>query len=463
MAQRKHRAFGWLADRAADLFRGPSPLRLKKRGASPSPIVHATPLIQTLSEWELEDVLAAVESHERGEFEQSGLLWQWCQRDDKLKTVLLSRVSGLPRLPFTVETAGVDPLGEASATPREPTDLEKQAQAALKSRWFECFPESDTKAILRCSVGMGFALAQIRWVAIKGLWWPRLVLWPADAVRYDDAQRTWLAKTLDGEEIVVTPGDGTWFLYLPDGPRSFQLGGVIGLALPCLITSYSWKDWVNYNEANGAVLRKAIVPRGATRSEKDTYLANLAALGRATNTILCQRNLDGSGFDFELLEPPSGKAVDTFERSIDKAHKAKAGIVVGQTLTSDVGDSGSRALGDVHKEVKQEILSADAETFSTQLRAQVLRWWALYNFGSADVAPWPRWKHQPEADRAADANTTRTVGYVLGALRQGLAGTGYKLKIKPFCDRFGIEVEEGEDIPPAKDGGGDAGAADAQA
>src|SRR5689334_16194747 len=46
------------------------------------------PYIQTLSDWDSDTILAAINEHERGNMEQSGLLWKWCLRDDRIKTAM---------------------------------------------------------------------------------------------------------------------------------------------------------------------------------------------------------------------------------------------------------------------------------------------------------------------------------------------------------------------------------------
>jgi phage gp29-like protein len=341
------------------------------------------PLLRTLTDWDIDAVLAAVDAHERGEFQQSGLLWLWMQRDPRLKTVLDVRTGGLPALPFTVDAATATPSSEELAL-----------AALLEDRWFDLFPESTIRALLKTAIGMGVAVARVEWASDeRGHWWPRLVVWPGDEVRWDDPSSVYRVQTRQESEVPVVPGNG-WLLWEPHGARSFQAGAVISLALPCLITSFDWRDWVNYNDAYGRPIRKAIVPRGATTAAKDDFFDNLDELGRAESTILCEQNLDGSGFNFEFVTP-GGPTIDTFEKSIAQADKDKSTVILGQTLSTDVASSGSLALGDVHKEIKAEKIRADANGLATVLREQILKPWAAYNFGLRDAAPWPRWKTDP--------------------------------------------------------------------
>jgi phage gp29-like protein len=422
----------------------PSPEREERTGGV------RVPYIQTLTDWDLDDILLALEEHEKGTFATSALLWQhMVARDERLRAVLNVRDSALPALPFRL-----DPATE-EATPEE-----KQVAAALQEEWFSCFPESLNRALVRGTAGMGFVLARRSWVsrysrvAGRTLWWPRLTPWPAEAVRYDDSRQCWRAQVRNGPEVVVRTdhGDceGDWFLWLPAGSRGFQLGGVLSLALPFLISHYDWRDWINFNDAAGHPVRKATVPRGATTTKKDEFKENLAALDRLTNTILCEKNLDGSGFDFEIVSLSGGGELDTFERSLEQANKAKAILLLGQSLTTDVGDSGSRALGDVHQQIKHQIIQADAEGLSSALREQVLRDWALMNFGNAELAPWPRWDHRPPEDKAARAQTHAASADAVTKLNQVLKGTGKRVNVVAYLEEQGVPLEdEAPAEPPA--------------
>lgn len=393
----------------------------------------AVPFIRTLSDWDVDTVKAALDAHERGTFSQSGLLWQWMQRDPRLRTVMNVRVSGIPRLPLTFEAAEHDPP-EAEAT---------LAKDRLEEGWYGSFPESLVRKLLGVAVGMGVVVARVTWhVGRYGYWWPRLTVWPPEALRWDDTLRCFYAQTRAGGEVVVTPGDGEWFVWQPDGDRGFQLGAVMALALPVLITDLLTGDTVNLADAYGHPVRKAIVPRGASTTEKNNFLANLTALGRTTSSILCQKNLDGSGFDFEFVTLSTGETIAVIEEGLDRADIAKSTVILGQSLTTEVGDSGSRALGDVHQEIKGEILTADAEGFATALTAQVLRWWAKYNFGKKRLAPSPHWEAKPPEDLGATADAHVKATQAITALEGVLKGTGKKLNRLKYLEPLDLPLDD---------------------
>lgn len=389
------------------------------------------PTIRQMSEWTVDDVLSAQDAHERGEYATSGLLWLWMQRNSRLKAVLRKRCGALAALPFHLSPAS----GEEEASPQE------LAVASLLERgWYDILPESTLRGIIRQAVGMGSALCRVTWVDDGRYWWPRLQLWPADAYYYRDSDCAWYARTREGGDLRIRPGCG-WFLWLPDGPRSFQTGAVLSLALPCLVSSLSDTDWANYNAANAMVIRLAIVPRGATTTSKNTYLDNVEELGRDTSVLLCERNIDGSGFSMEQLPTASGN-IDTFERSKAGAEKAITIEILGQEKSTDLGGQGARSAVETLREVEDAIIKADAEGLSTALRSQVLALWCEYNVAGAALAPWPAWEvEQPEAASSA-AVSDKAVAEASVALEVALRGSGKSLDRLAYFERAGIPLQD---------------------
>lgn len=412
------------------LPRKATPYEEKKKTRVPSEA--SPPYIQTVSTWDIQSALSAVNEHERGNMNRSGLLWKWMMRDDRLKTVMNVRCSGLSALPFEVL-----PASDVAAPPDE-----VKAATQLKAGWKSSFPDDTIRAMLRLSVGMGVVVGRISWHAGKfGYWWPKITLWPEESIRYDDAGRCWWAQTREGGEARVTPGDGHWFLWEPDGARGWQLGAVMALALPVLITAFDWQDWVNFNDAHGRPIRKVMVPRGASPDEVATFLANVKALGRTTSSIVCRRQLTpNDDFGFEYVTPTSQGIVDTFIKSIDAANAAKATLILGQTLTTDAASGGNRALGDVHQQIKNQILQADAEGLANALGAQVIHWWAIYNLGRASLAPRPHWQASLPADLTAKAQTLSALAKAAQDLETALIGTDKQLDKVALLEEAGIPM-----------------------
>lgn len=392
------------------------------------------PQFSTHTEWTTSEIVAAVDAHELGDFASSGRLADWMGRDPRLATELGKREKGLTSLPLDVKTTTDTP------TPQE-TDIAERLEAGF----FESFGEDIITSIQRWIVLMGFALCQVRWVVRadpqgKLLWWPTLEVWHPQWVFYDDFLKAWRVQTKEGFSY-IKPGDGQWALFMPSGDRGWLQGAVRSLALPCFITSLDWLDWADFNDAVGHPVKVAYVARGTKKEDKATFISNLQLLGRRTNVLLCQKNQDDSGYDFAYKEPGS-LATSTFKDSIEVSDRAKTLVILGQVLTTEASGSGIGGGGPaaVHKMILSTILEGDANGFSTCLRYQVLTWWAFWNFGNSTLAPWVCWDLTPPEDKKLKADTLTASAAALAAVNKSLAGTGQVVDVVVFWSDFGLPL-----------------------
>jgi phage gp29-like protein len=75
------------------------------------------------------------------------------------------------------------------------------------------------------------------------------------------------------------------------------------------------------------------------------------------------------------------------ERLIEEADKVCDIMLLGQTLTTEVRESGSRALGQVHRTVMDEILEAAAKYAAKIITNQIVPGIISYNYGNLDELP----------------------------------------------------------------------------
>ena len=452
--------------------------------------VYVPPAVNIIDSWTSDRILNVLRCHEEGRFSDSSALWDFCGRDERLKTVLGTRDLSVVSLPFCTE-----------APSKIPSPLEEKAAEVLLAGWWSTFAEDVLRSWIREAVGMGFSLWQIIGWETKedGFWWPLLEAWPAASVEWSPTRRKWLVFTQGQGVVEITPGDGRWVLYTPFKNRAWMEGAIRQLAFPCFITAYDWTDWAQFNFDYGRMIRLLTVPANATPTQKETFKTNVRALGRSTNYLMLEKNLDGSGFGLDYKDPGAGSPT-TFQSAIELSNKTKTLRVLGQSLTTDIPNGGSYAAADVHRLIRQDLLKADVEGLATTLREQILKWWAFYNFGDPKVAPWPKWDSTPPEDKKAksdsrkskaealvsiqdtlsgsgkkvdpvayweddslplvdvapeeptqnlsdQANTTRTVGYVMESIKAGLEGTGYSLDILAYAERYGIPLVKKTDLP----------------
>jgi phage gp29-like protein len=142
-------------------------------------------------------------------------------------------------------------------------------------------------------------------------------------------------------------------------------------------------------------------PNGAGQPEKDTLLAALAAVSREAGVIIPE------GMAVELLEAKRSGTFDAYESLARYMDEDIAKAVLGETLSTQVGNSGSRALGEVHNEVRLEIVKADADRLAETINSTLVRWIVDLNLPdyAATGLPYPAlwWDVSEPEDLAARA------------------------------------------------------------
>jgi phage gp29-like protein len=109
------------------------------------------------------------------------------------------------------------------------------------------------------------------------------------------------------------------------------------------------------------------------------------------------------GTQIELKEPGKGGGDWPQDSLLDRADRQADLLILGQTLTTDVGESGSRALGTVHEEVRDGIISSAATWCAAVLNLQLVPAFARLNWGDEEALPEFCPKPAEQQDLKADA------------------------------------------------------------
>jgi len=147
------------------------------------------------------------------------------------------------------------------------------------------------------------------------------------------------------------------------------------------------KFWLKFIEkGTGSVVVR--YPAGATDQDKQRALEAAEAINAETAVAIPENFQIVS----ELLQAARTGATDVFLTLADQlCNNEIARVILGATLTQRASEAGygSRALGEVHQQVRFEKVAADAKDLMAVINDQLLRWLFLFNFGP-DV-PSPRW------------------------------------------------------------------------
>lgn len=389
------------------------------------------PVVTWTGSWGTASIQQALDLHDQGQFLQSAQLSETVQRDDRVATALNTRCKGLLGLPREILPSPVGDRRDA-----------KKAAAALVEMW----PESDLQETLvqalRWCVLMGFALVEIVWSGDADRWTFSLRVWHPQYVWFNWFNRKFLVNTAEGP-VEINPGDGKWFLLTAEGEyRCWIQGAIRSIAIPWLGRQYAFRDWMRFNEIYGLPIRKAIVPAQTPQGDKDGFFDDIANAGSAM-VVSCPQGTDGQGYDLELIEA-TATGWETFKNSTEDADRRITLALLGQNLTTEVS-GGSFAAAKVHGQVRQDYLEADERAVTAGFRRQVLRAWALYNFGDADLAPVVRFDTTPPDDEKAKADTLLSLSTAL----LNVAQVAPEVDRRKLLERFSLPLHEiGKEPPP---------------
>lgn len=267
--------------------------------------------------------------------------------------------------------------------------------------WYAMATEAELAELLQWGVLLGVALAKLTpVVAPSGRTVLKIEPWDPRWLRWDDPSQRWMVTTANRGEIPVEE-DGRWLLLTPFGAhRPWERGLWRALARWCLLKKYAREDWARHGEtkAQGVLvgLNVNATKPGETDlspAQRQKLASQLRNLGRDAALVLPR------GLDLKLIESAANN-FQTYEAQINAANTGITICLLGQNLTTEVS-GGSYAAAQVHSQVADYLRRMLAEVLSTTLHDKVLSVWALWNFGSVRVAPWPSWKVDPTGDAKA--------------------------------------------------------------
>ena len=121
-----------------------------------------------------------------------------------------------------------------------------------------------------------------------------------------------------------------------------------------------------------------------------------------------------SGTKIEFLDASKSATALPQRDLIEMADTQCDTFILGQTLTTDVGDSGSRALGDVHQEVRNDVIAGVSEFVSDIINEQLVPSVISLNYGDAQDLPKIKAAFEKRKDEQAMAARDKVLFSELG-------------------------------------------------
>lgn len=165
-----------------------------------------------------------------------------------------------------------------------------------------------------------------------------------------------------------------------------------------LFKHYAIKDWVIFCEVFGMPLRLGKYSPGATEDDKAALVAAISSLGSDAAGIISKST------EIEFVETVKTAGSDLYKVLGDFCNAEISKALLGQTLSSQVGDKGSYAASKTHNEVRLDLLKADGRAAAATVRNQLIRPLVGFNFGWDTALPKYKSVYDEDEDLVAKTN-----------------------------------------------------------
>lgn len=335
--------------------------------------------------------------------------------DDQVKSCMEQRIRA-------VVSRGWDVLPGDEADPRSVAAGDALKAALVRAGW-----DRVTEKMLWATF-YGYQVGELMWGAEGGLFgWVETDRCRPIHVRH--ARR--FRFDAEGRLRLLTPGNRRgepvpdrkfWTLVAggTDDDTPYGQGLAEWLYWPTLFKRNGIRFWNIFLDKFSVPTAKGTYPRGSSAADRDKLLAAIAAIANDSGFAIPE------GMDVELLQLAQtgadfGAACRYFDGAIAK-------VVLSQTMTTDNGSS--RAQGEVHADVKLEVVKADADLLSDSFNGGPARWFTDLNFGADVASPSVVRIVEEEDDLKEAADTDEVLGRV-----------GWRRTAESFRDRFGDGYE----------------------
>ncbi|GEC88604.1 MULTISPECIES: DUF935 domain-containing protein [Brevibacillus] len=338
------------------------------------------------------------------------------EKDLKLGSLLQTRKNAVLGLNWEVMPAD------------ESEEAKRRAELVKKAMEFEGL--EDTLLDLLDAIGKGFSVCEIEWNYDQGMVLPKRIPW-VDTRRF--------TFDLEGNMRLITDENPTGMLlptnkfmihrYKARSGSMVRAGIIRSCAWMYMFKNYSIKDWMTFLEVFGMPIRVGKYEPGTPDHDRAVLERAVQAIGSDAAAVISKNTM------IEFIQTAQ-KSADPFKDMVALANSEMAQAVLGQTLSSDVGSSGSRALGQTHGEVRQDLLEADCKGLAETFRRYLFKPLIFFNFGDSHLLPWLKFHYEPPEDMLAAADLYKKV-----------QDMGVALPANHVYEKFGIpQPKDGEAV-----------------
>lgn len=310
--------------------------------------------------------------------------------DDQVKACMSSRKAGISNLNLELE--------------------QRQSEQRVLDFISEVFDSLETEDIyneILDAVAYGYQPLEIAWVVKEGKVVPAsLDGKPPEWFSFDTENRLRFLSNkapINGE---LLPDDK--FLcatHLSNYRNPYGISELSACFWPVVFKKGGMKFWTVFVEKFGSPWVIGKYQRSATKQEKDDLIWSLESMVQDAVAIAPE------GTTIEIIESGSkGASSDVFDKYKDACNAMISKAILGQTLTTEVGKTGSYAASSTHQEVRRDIILSDARIIEKNLN-ELIRLVVDINFGKEVSAPKFRF-YEPEEINAELAKRDETLSKI---------------------------------------------------
>ena len=227
--------------------------------------------------------------------------------------------------------------------------------------WLEEVPDfEDVLMDLLDALGHGFAAVEIEWQQNQGLWLPKAM---------HQRPQTWFSlkdnrlrlRSRGGADEDLWPYG--WLIHRHQARSGILArGGLMRtLVWPYMFKNYGIADFAEFLEIYGLPLRVGKYPAGASKEEKNTLIRALQGLGHNAAGIMPE------AMAIEFINAAQGSN-EPFMAMVEWCERTVSKVIIGGTLTSQAdGKASTNALGNIHNEIRHDLLVSDAKQLASTL------------------------------------------------------------------------------------------------
>lgn len=286
------------------------------------------------------------------------------------------------------------------------------------------------------AIGKGFSSAEIMWGYERGKVIPEDIKWRhPKKFRFDefDTMRI-LTESNRSEGIAIPENKFIIHKYKARSGSPARSGVLRVVSWMYLFKNYAVKDWLAFSEVYGMPIRIGKYESGTSQADKEALIQAIRNIGADAAGVISKET------EIQFIESVRSEGL-LYDRLAKFCNAEISKAVLGQTLTTEVGDSGSRALGDTHNLVRHDLLEADSKALEKTLRRDLIRPLVEFNLGADVAIPYFKLAYENPEDLVQEATKYQT-----------LIGLGLPVSEEHLYEKFGIPTPEENQkilVPPA--------------